>query len=288
MALSHLPQCQTTNRLYLQASLTELHDTGSSAVGTQQVPSSPLPIFQIRQSQMLMCFRWSKIKHDKGKEDVAKGKARSSLAKELSLASRSGDNARIQLAIANAKKASFPKASIEAAIARGQGLSSTGAALDSLTIEAMLPPSIAMVIDCQTDSKARTMQDMRGVLKFYGGTVTSTSYLFRKRGKIVFEKDGETQLDDVLDQAIEAGATDVDEDEEGRILLYTEPNNTSSVANQMADGTGLKLDSSEIVWDPNPDTMVEIDSESTAEKLDACIAKIQEDSSVQGVYVNAF
>jgi transcriptional/translational regulatory protein YebC/TACO1 len=195
-------------------------------------------------------------------------------------------NPRLQLAITNAKKASFPKASIEAAIARGQGLTTTGTTLESLTVEAMLPPSIAIVIECQTDSKARTLQDLRTIIKDHGGTLTSTSYLFQKRGKIVFAKSDTAQLNDVFDRAIEMGATDV-EDEDGRIIIFTEPSGTGSVARELSATTGLKLDSSDIIWDPKPETIVEVDSEPTGKRLEACLATIHEDPSVQGVYLNA-
>src|SRR5436190_22490915 len=97
--------------------------------------------------------------------------------------------------------AGFPKSSIEAAIARGQGISFTGAALESVILEAILPPSVAFVIDCQTDSKLRLLQDLRLIIKNYGGTVTPTSYLFEKKGIIVFEKDERgIGVDEVLDE----------------------------------------------------------------------------------------
>jgi transcriptional/translational regulatory protein YebC/TACO1 len=163
----------------------------------------------------------------------------------------------------------------------------SGAALESLTIEAMLPPSVATVIECQTDSKARTLQDLRAVIKDYGGAVASTSYFFQKKGKIVFGPSDLVHLDDIFDRALEAGATDLDEDDEGRIVVYTEPTSTVSVANTLAEATGLKLDSSDIIWDPNQETMVKIDNDQAIKKLDDCVAAIQEDSSVQGVYLNA-
>lgn len=166
-------------------------------------------------------------------------------------------------------------------------MSTTGATLELLTIEAMLPPSVATVIECQTDSKARTLMDLRGIIKHHGGAVTSTSYFFQKRGKVVFEKSNLTDLTDILDRAIEAGATDVDEDDEGRIVVYTEPSCTTSVANDIAGQSSLKVESSDIVWDPIPETMVEVDSEPAAKKLEACLSDIQEDPSVQGVYLNA-
>ncbi|TKA71829.1 hypothetical protein B0A49_06172, partial [Cryomyces minteri] len=133
--------------------------------------------------------RWSTIKHDKGKNDAIKNKQRSIHAHEISQASKvygpdPNINPRLAHAIATAKKSGFAKASIEAAIARGQGVSASGAKLESLTIEAILPPSVAVVIDCETDNKLRTLADVRLLIKHYEGNVTPTNYLFAKKGRI--------------------------------------------------------------------------------------------------------
>ena len=113
-----------------------------------------------------------------------------------------------------------------------------------------------------------------------------TAYLFQKKGKIVFETSESVQLEDMFDQAIEAGCMDVDTDYEGRINVLTEPSDTFSVANKLVETTGLKIESSEILWDPNEETLVKIESEDAARKLDQCVAQIEDDASVQGVYLN--
>lgn len=195
-------------------------------------------------------------------------------------------NPRLAQAIATAKKAGFPKSSIESAIARGQGVSATGAALETLTLEAIMPPSVATVIDCQTDSKARTLAAIRLLIKEHGGTVTPTSYLFEKRGKIVFERAEGLGVYEVLDEAVEAGAMDIEEDEQGRVVVYTEPSQTKAAAEEMAAARGLKVESSDIIWDPNEETMVELDSEKDVQKLDDFVQAVQEDPSVQNVYLN--
>lgn len=196
-------------------------------------------------------------------------------------------NPRLAQAIASAKRAGLPKASIDSAIARGQGRSTSGAVLESLTVEAILPSSVASVIECQTDEKARALQDIRNIIKTSGGTVTPTSYLFEKKGRIVFEKVDGIQIQDIFDAAIEAGAKDVDTDEDGRLIVDTEPAQTKSIAQTLAEATGLKVESSEIIWDPNRDTMVELESDKEAKELNTVVSMIQEDPSVQDVYINA-
>lgn len=195
-------------------------------------------------------------------------------------------NPRLSLAISKAKQIMMPKALIEASIARGQGLNVSGEALESLTIEAMLPGSVAAVIECQTDQKARVLQDLRCIIKDYGGTVTPTTYLFEKKGQIVLEKKDGLNPDDYLEKAIEAGAADVDTDEEGRLVLYTEPSETKAVGEAFTKETGLKIESSDIIWDPNKDTMVKLEKEEDIRDLEEAIHAIREEPSVQDIYLN--
>lgn len=129
-------------------------------------------------------------------------------------------NPRLATVIASAKKAGFPKASIESSIARGQGTSASGAALESMVIEAMLPPSIAIIVDLQTDNKARSLADLRMRLRSHKANPTPTSHMFHKAGRIVLEKgDGRMTPDEVLYEAVDAGAEDVELDEGGRIVV---------------------------------------------------------------------
>lgn len=196
-------------------------------------------------------------------------------------------NPRLNLALTNAKRASIPKAVIETAIARGQGISDTGEALEQVTIEAILPPSVAVVIECQTDQKARVLQDLRYIVKNAGGTITPTTYLFEKKGRIVFEKkeDG-LNPDDYLEQAIEAGATDLIADEEGRLVVFTEPTETKGVGETLSKMIGLSVEEREIFWDPNKDTMVQVEDAAQAAKLEETLNAIREDASVQDIYFN--
>lgn len=184
--------------------------------------------------------------------------------------------------------AGFPKTSMEAAIARGQGRSASGAALENLTLEVMMPPTIAMIIEAETDNKSRTQMDLRYLIKSHGGTVTPTSYLFQKKGRVAFEADERNLgVDDVLDEAIEAGAEDVETDENGSIVVWTEPSKTTAAAEALLNSLNLKVESSDIIWDPNEDTMVPMDDESAANKLRNFIEALQDNSEVQGVYANA-
>ncbi|PGH09945.1 hypothetical protein AJ79_05561 [Helicocarpus griseus UAMH5409] len=237
--------------------------------------------------------RWSTIKHDKGKNDRAKSKERALHVRDIIYASKlygpdPDTNPRLALVISKAKRSAMPKDTIEAAIARGQGRSSTGAALEPITIEALLPPlSVAAVIECMTDQKLRTLQEVRYLIKHHGGTTTPTSYLFEKKGRIVFEKVEGLNVDDYLEQAIDAGALDVDTDEQGRLRVFTEHSDTKDVGDKLSDTTGLNIETSDIIWDPNKDTMVKLESQEDADKLEEILNVIRDDSSVQGIYTNS-
>ncbi len=116
--------------------------------------------------------------------------------------------------------------------------------------------------------------------------MTPTSFLFERKGKVVFEKKDGISTDEVLDQAIEAGATDVDMDDIGRLVVETEPSQLSVVTQRLSESLGLKVESSDIIHDPKEDTMVSLKEEDMAE-LGELVALIGEDPSVQDVYINA-
>lgn len=148
----------------------------------------------------------------------------------------------------------------------------------------MLPYGVAAVIEYQTDSKARVLQDVRSIIKRAGGSVTPTSFLFEKKGRIWFEKKAEVGVDDILDEAIEAGAVDV-ETEEGRLIVDTEPKDVTSLGQRLCDKFGLSLEKSEILYDPKEESIVELQEEQTTE-LDAIIGSIEDDPALQNVYLN--
>jgi transcriptional/translational regulatory protein YebC/TACO1 len=178
---------------------------------------------------------------------------------------------------------------MEAAINRGQGKSASGAALEYVMLEAIMPPQVAMIIEAESDNSKRTLGDLKLVIKKAGGISTPTSYLFEKRGRIFFEEDEKLGVDDVLDEAIEAGAEDVEADEDNRIVVWTEPSKTTSAAVALQERLGLKVATSDVVWDANEDTKVPLDAEEHRDALKAlkeCIDKLRDTDNIQGVYAN--
>ncbi|KAI1128048.1 duf28 domain-containing protein [Nemania abortiva] len=252
--------------------------------------------------------KWSKIKHEKAAADKKKNTQRSAFAKQLTMYSKmygADPNLNTQLAsvIAIAKKAGMPKANIDVAIARGQGKSETGAGLETATLEVMLAPSVAMVIDIETDNKQRSLKDLRTIIKKHGGTVTPTAFLFTRQGRAVLshrnnDDDGseaakgkeagekELDFDEVMMQALDAGAEDVEKDEQGDIVLWTPPNLTHQVAQDVAKALGLNILSSDIIWSCTSDK-VKVDDAEAVITLAKLLSVVQEYPDVQAVYINA-
>lgn len=125
------------------------------------------------------------------------------------------------------------------------------------------------------------------MIKNHKGTVTPTSYLFTRRGRVLFEKDERgLGVDEVLDEAIEAGAEDVQTDDEGNIVVWTEPNAVTAAAESLGKGLDLKVKSLDLVWHPKEDTLAALESEETMENLTALVEALRDEPAVQGVYTN--
>jgi transcriptional/translational regulatory protein YebC/TACO1 len=194
-----------------------------------------------------------------------------------------GLNPRLATAIANAKRAGFSKSSIEGAVARGQGRSASGATLESVTIEAVSPPA-ALMIDIETDSKARVLQDLRVILKKYGAREGAAAYLFEKRGRSMFTPRDGVGVDEVFETAVEAGALDVEEGEEGRIVVDTEIEGTQTAEKRIVEEMKLELDSSDTVW--HPTEQVEEADQSVCATLSKLQEELEDYDDVRAVYSN--
>lgn len=194
-------------------------------------------------------------------------------------------NAHLGYAIANAKRGQLSKESIEKAIAKGQGISTTGAPLETVLIEAMLPHGVAAVIECLTENKNRVLQEVRMVVSRGGGTMAPAVFLFDKKGKIWFcPKDG-VGVDEAMDDAIEAGAEEIGM-EEDCIVVETAPDMVSAVATAMKAKLGLDVRRSEILYDPKEDLMVRLDDEQ-ASKVQSVVDTLEELDDLQDLYLNA-
>ncbi|KAI1844120.1 hypothetical protein JX265_013775 [Neoarthrinium moseri] len=236
--------------------------------------------------------RWSKIKHEKGAADKKKTAARSLFAKNLVLYTKlygANPDLNPQLArvITEAKKSGMPKANIEHAIARGQGRSATGEKLETAMLEVLGPGSVAVIIDIECDNKQRAIKDLKVVVKKHLATVTPTTFLFTRLGRTSLRpKAAEGQdFDDMFMQAVEAGAEDVEQDDDGNVVVWTQPAATHQTAQALSVALDAEIVTSDIIWKPTADT-VKLDDEAAAAQLGDFLAAVRDNDDVQAIYAN--
>ena len=180
--------------------------------------------------------KWSKVKHIKARVDAIKGRVFSKCAHEIALAARAGGgdpsaNARLRSAIDNAKAVSMPKENIDRAIKKGTG-ELGGATIQEVAYEGYGPAGIAFIVEMATDNLNRSAADMRSIFTKNAGSVAtqgSVSYQFERKGEIRIPA-GAIDEDRLMELAIEAGADDVQSDEDEH-LIHTAPNELGTVAN---------------------------------------------------------
>lgn len=197
-------------------------------------------------------------------------------------------NPQLANAMAAATKAGVPKSLVQAAIARGQGRSSTGAKLESMTFEVLMPPDMALIADVETDNKNRTLHDLRNVVKKAGGVVGSTSFYFSRRGRITLRSGQQSPtLSDVLEEAIEHdGAEDVQELPGEGFLAWTQPAQLMVITEALSKRFSLEVTESDIIWSANEDTKTAIDSLACVKSLDALLTALREYPEVKAIYAN--
>ena len=231
--------------------------------------------------------KWATIKHKKGALDAKRGQMFTKLIKEISIAARMGGgdadgNPRLRTAVLKARAANMPRDNIERAIKKGTG--ELGAVnYEELNYEAYAPGGGAILIEVLTDNKNRAAAEIRNILTRSGsnlGATGSVSYLFKRKG--VLSYDGEKYTEDkIMEAAIEAGADDV-QNEDGELVVYTDPNDFETVLNAM-NTAGFETDGAEISM--IPDTYVSPDKDNAVKVL-KLIDRLEECEDTQNVYHN--
>lgn len=234
--------------------------------------------------------KWHKVRQFKGALDAKRAASFTKLAREITVAAREkgGDvstNVRLKVAIDRAKKASMTKDTIERAVQRGAGGGTEGQ-LETLTYEAYAPGGTALVIECVTDNRNRTANDVKHLLSKNGGTLASAgavTYLFDRLGVVTVGSMADLPHRDELELSlIDAGATDILSDEEGADIRCA-PGHLSSVADA-AQKLGLTATSAEFAWIPK--ITVELD-EANGEALAMLVDALEALDDVSRVYTNA-
>ena len=232
--------------------------------------------------------KWANIKHRKAAQDAKRGKIFTKIIRELTVAARLGggdpnDNPRLRAVVDKALTANMKKDTIERAIERGAGGGDDNN-YEELTYEGYGPGGVAFFVEVMTDNKNRTVAEVRNAFNKSGGnlgTDGSVAYLFTKQGIISYGPD--VDGDKLMEAALEAGAEDLQEQEDGSYEIVTTPEEYLDVKESLVN-SGLKPDNSEVTMVPA--TRVDLDQEG-AEKILRLIDTLEDLDDVQNVYHNA-
>jgi len=232
--------------------------------------------------------KWANIKHKKAAADAKRGKIFTRLIKEITVAARLGGadigaNPRLRLAADKAREQNMPKDTIDNAIKRGSG-QLEGVNYEEIRYEGYGIGGAAVIVDCMTDNRTRTVADVRHAFSKYGGnlgTDGSVAFLFRHCGQIVFAPG--TGEDRVMEAAIEAGAEDVLTNDDGSIEVVTGPYDFVAVRDALAK-TGLAPEFAEVTM--KAATEVELRGED-AQRMQKLLDALESIDDVQEVYTSA-
>ncbi len=232
--------------------------------------------------------KWANIQHRKGRQDAKRGKIFTRLIKEITVAARMGGgdvstNPRLRLAIDKAKAESMPKDNIENAIKRGSG-QLEGVNYEELRYEGYGIGGAAVMVDCMTDNKTRTVADVRHAFSKYGGnlgTDGSVAFMFKHCGTLLFAP-GASE-DAIMEAALEAGAEDVLSNDDGSIEVITAPNDFEAVKEAL-EKAGLKAEMAEVTMKPDNETVLTGDDAVRMQKL---LDALDDLDDVQEVYTSA-
>ncbi|MBT8475655.1 MAG: YebC/PmpR family DNA-binding transcriptional regulator [Alphaproteobacteria bacterium] len=230
--------------------------------------------------------KWANIQHRKGRQDAARSKLFSKLAKEITVAAKMGDpdpdkNPRLRLAVKEAKSNSVPKDVIQRAIDKSQAAG--GEDYKEIRYEGYGPGGVAVIVEAMTDNLNRTASTVRSTFGKHGGNLGETgsvSFMFDRTGEITYPAEVGDE-DAVMMAAIEAGATDVESSEDGHII-YCADTDLNDVANALEAELG-ESESTKLIWKPS--TTTELDLEG-AQKLMKLIEVLEDDDDIQRVTAN--
>jgi YebC/PmpR family DNA-binding regulatory protein len=232
--------------------------------------------------------KWANIKRRKGAQDAKRGKIFTRVLKEIMVAARLGGgdpdlSPRLRSAVAAAKAENVPKENIERAIKKGAG-ELEGVSYEEITYEGYGPGGVAVLVDCLTDNKVRTVADVRHFFSKSGGNLGENgcvSWMFDKKGSILIGKNGASE-EQLMDLALEAGAEDVLE-QENEYQVLTAPEDFDGVREEL-EKSGLGIEEATVTMLPK--TTIDVTEEKTARQLLKLLENLEEHDDVQSVYAN--
>ncbi|WP_112873641.1 YebC/PmpR family DNA-binding transcriptional regulator [Paracoccus endophyticus] len=231
--------------------------------------------------------KWANIQHRKGKQDKLRAKLFSKLSKEITVAAKMGDpdpdkNPRLRLAVKEARASSMPKDVIDRAIKKSQG--GDADTYEEIRYEGYGPGGVAIMVEAMTDNRNRTASNVRSYFTKNGGDLGqsgSVAFMFDRVGEIVFPA-SVGDADTVMMAALEAGADDVESDDEGH-WIYCADSALGDVAAALESALG-EYQSAKLIW--KPQAPAEVADMEAAQKLMKLIDALEEDDDVQTVTGN--
>ena len=232
--------------------------------------------------------KWANIKHKKGAADAKRGKIFTKLIKEITVAARMGGgdpaaNPRLRTAIATAKSVNMPKDNVERGIKKGTG-ELEGVDYEEILYEGYGPGGIAVLVECMTDNRNRTVADIRMIFSKANcnlGESGCVAYMFDRKGSILFDKDAVDE-EKLMDIALEAGAEDVVDD--GSVFqVLTEPLEFDAVR-EAIEAEGLTFIEANLAMIPH--NVIDVPDEKTASQLMRFLDSLEDCDDVQNVHAN--
>jgi len=232
--------------------------------------------------------KWANIQHRKGAQDAKRGKMFTKFIREITVAAKEGgsdiaNNPRLRTAIDKALSGNMTRDVIERATKRGAG-ELEGVTYEEIRYEGYGPSGIAIMLDCLTDNRNRTVAEVRNVFSKRGGnmgTDGSVAYLFNKKG--IISLPAGTDEDAVMEVALEAGAEDIVTNDDSSVDVFTSPEDFDSVKEALISAS-FESESAEVTMHPELTTSLEVDD---ARKAMAMIEAFEDLDDVQNVYSNA-
>jgi YebC/PmpR family DNA-binding regulatory protein len=232
--------------------------------------------------------KWANIKHRKAGQDAKRGKIFTKLIREIVVSAKLGGedpdaNPRLRAAIDNALSQNMTRDTVNRAVKRGAGTDEADNMVE-MRYEGYGPGGVAVIVDCLSDNKNRTVGEVRHAFTKTGGnlgTDGSVAYMFKKIGLMIFSD--ETDEDQLMEQAIEAGADDVQAQDDGSFEVITDPNEFLNVKEALIKA-GLEPEHAEVTMLADTEATLDFD---TAEKMLRFQDMLEDLDDVQNVYSNA-
>lgn len=235
--------------------------------------------------------KWSTIKNKKGKNDAARAKVFTKIGRELMVAIKEGGsadinaNSKLRDAVAKAKAANVPNDNIERIIKKAAA-DPNGANYDSITYEGYGPSGVAVIVETLTDNKNRTAGEVRHYFDKFGGNMGAqgcVSFMFEKKGVLIIEREElDKDEDTVMEDALEAGATDFEADAD-IFTIYTDPSDFSLIREDL-EKKGYTFASAEV--EQVPSNYVDISDAEISKKMQLMLDAFEENDDVQNVWHN--